>query len=60
MGDAFFQRVESTPLIKVRGVDDVAGLPEFPGECEEPRRLSLRVMKQEYLGHTTSSQDREA
>ena len=52
MGDAFFQRVESTPFIKVRGVDDVTGLPEFLGECEEPRRLSLCVKKEQYLGHT--------
>src|SRR5262245_51832537 len=60
MGDAVLQRVEGTPFIKIGGVDDVAGLPEFLGECEEPRRLSVRVMKQKYLGHTPSSQEREA
>ena len=45
---------QSTPLIKVRGVDYVSGLPEFLRKCEETRRLSLRMMKEQYFGHPLS------
>jgi hypothetical protein len=51
VGEAFFDRVERSPVKQVRRVDGVSGGPQLVGECDDAFRQSLDVMEQQYLGH---------
>ena len=49
--DPIIERRKRPAVVEIGHVYDVAGSSQFLGEREEPRGLSLRVVKQQYLGH---------
>jgi hypothetical protein len=51
VADATGELRKRLSVVQIRGVYHVSGSPQVVGESEEPRRLPLCVVKQQYLGH---------
>jgi hypothetical protein len=49
--DAVVEGSERLAVVEIRGVDDVSDRAELVGKREEPGRLSLRMVKEQYVGH---------